>query len=96
MRNDRYLVLRDEEVWKVAIAWIYLRPSFGAATEKKDEKQTRLYSARKNCSYICSSTLSVPRSSQKNCLHLQTSNVCGKTTVHIFAPNRGYCLFSLS
>ena len=63
MRNDRYLVLRDEEVWKVAIAWIYLRPSFGAATEKKIKKKTRLYSARKKLlvylffDIICSSKL---------------------------------------
>ena len=45
-------------------------------------------------------TLSVPRSSQfslsENCSLLGTDNVCGQLSEHIFAPNGGYCLFTIS
>ena len=45
-------------------------------------------------------TLPVPRSLKfprtpisENCSHLGTDNVSGQISVHIFAPNRGYCLY---
>ena len=33
-----------------------------------------------------------PASLSENCLCFGTDNVHGKISVHIFAPNRGYCL----
>ena len=55
----------------------------------------------KICSAICPWTLSVPRNSQfratllENCSLLLTENVRGQMSWHIFAPNDGYCLYSL-
>ena len=47
-------------------------------------------------------TLSVPQghsfpraSLSENCSHLGTNNVRGQIFVHIYAPNRGHCLFIL-
>ena len=48
-------------------------------------------------------TFSVPQSSQfpraslsENCSLLGTDNALGQISVHIFAPNRGYCLYITS
>ncbi len=32
---------------------------------------------------------------RRNCSLLGTDNVCGQMSVHIFAPNGGFCLYSL-
>ena len=40
--------------------------------------------------------VSFPRASlSENCSHLGTNNVHGQIFVHIYAPNRGHCLFIL-
>ena len=48
------------------------------------------------CTDICPRTLSVPRSeqfSERNCELQGTDNVQGQISVHIFAPNGGYCVY---
>ena len=57
---------------------------------------------RKNMLVFFPRTLSVPQghsfpraSLSENCSHLGTNNVRGQIFVHIYAPNRGHCLFIL-
>ena len=62
-----------------------------------DNKDNSLNLAAKIRSDICPWTLSVPRSSLfSSSFALGTDNVRGQIFKHIFAPNEGYCLFSIN
>ena len=65
-------------------------------------EETRHQFCAKICLYFFPRTLSVPQghsfpraSLSENCSHLGTNNVRGQIFVHIYAPNRGHCLFIL-
>ena len=83
---------------------VYIFPNFEncARCEKdlKDDKDNSLHLGRKSARifvlghYLFLVAHSFPRATlSENCSLLGTDNVREQTSVHIFAPNSGYCLF---
>ena len=102
MSADKYPCIFSRQMATI----VYIFPIFEncARCEKdfKDNKDNSLHLGRKyarifvlgHC--LCIVAHSYPRASlSENCSLLETDNVRGQISVHIFAPNGDYCLFNL-